>query len=136
MEFSDDVITKFGLVNENTEFGNLEEDGRISNFIIVGTYQRQKNKNLFDALGINSKCREINIYIKNVNYFYFFDDNDRVNNKHKDAPYLEVTSNKILSLFPSKIYYLSKQDMITISKFLIRYYEDIISDLKRIEKEI
>lgn len=130
---SNDIITNFHLINENTSIDRVETYNiGISNFITLGIFNGKDNRPLFNKLGIDPKNREYQFVIKNADYFNFFDDDDNINNKYEDAPYLSVAP----SFGTEKIYFLSKQDMVTVSKFLIRYYEDIINQLKRVEKEI
>lgn len=130
---SNDIITNFHLINENTSIDRVETYNiGISNFITLGIFNGKDNRPLFNKLGIDPKNREYQFVIKNADYFNFFDDDDNINNKYEDAPYLSVAP----SFGTEKIYFLSKQDMVTVSKFLIRYYEDIINQLKCVEKEI
>lgn len=130
---SNDIITNFHLINENTSIDRVETYNiGISNFITLGIFNGKDNRPLFNKLGIDPKNREYQFVIKNADYFNFFDDDDNINNKYESAPYLSVAP----SFGTEKIYFLSKQDMVTVSKFLIRYYEDIINQLKCVEKEI
>lgn len=132
-DLSNDIITNFNLINENTSIDRVETYNiGISNFIALGIFSGKDNRPLFNKLGIDPKNKEYQFTIKNADYFNFFDDDNNINNKYEDAPYLSVAP----SFGTEKIYFLSKQDMVTVSKFLIRHYEGIINQLKRVEKEI
>ena len=128
-ENSNDLLTTFKLLErDDAEF---IENYRIPSYIYVGKFTKKEHPEIFTFLQLK-KDKECLLKIYNIENFYMIDDDGIVRVSGQDAPYIDIWQ----GINIVKTLYLSKNDMIAVSRFMIDYYEDIVNDYKTIIKKV
>lgn len=132
MKDSQNLITNYNLLTEE----NSIERFRGGSTIELGCFSKEKHPELFKKIegifDLKPKVSKVYLSIQNVEYFDFFDADDKVNLLQDDAPKL-CYSKKI---FNDGFIPLSKQDAITLAKFIIKEQQEIIEETKEIIEEL
>lgn len=128
-ENSNDLLTTFELLDrDDTEF---IEHARIPSYIYVGEFTKKEHTEIFNFLQLK-KDKDCKILVYHTENFYMIDDDGIVRISGCDAPYIEISQ----GINVVKTLYLSKNDMIAVSRFMIDYYEEIINDYKTIIEKV
>lgn len=128
-ENSNDLLTTFKLLDgDDAEF---IEYGRIPSYIYVGKFTKKEHPEIFNFLQLK-KDKDCKILVYHTKNFYMIDDDGIVQVSGCDAPYIEISQ----GINIVKTLYLSKNDMIAVSRFMIDYYEEIINDYKTIIEKV
>ena len=128
-ENSNDLLTTFKLLDEND--AEFVEYARIPSYIYVGEFTKKEHPEIFNFLQLK-KDKDCTILVYHTENFYMIDDDGIVQVNGCDAPYIEISQ----GINIVKTLYLSKNDMIAVSRFMINYYEDIVNDYKTIIKKV
>lgn len=128
-ENSNDLLTTFKLLDEND--AEFIEHARIPSYIYVGEFTKKEHPEIFNFLQLK-KDKDCKILVYHTENFYMIDDDGVVRISGCDAPYIEISQ----GINIVKTLYLSKNDMIAVSRFMIDYYEDIVNDYKTIIKKV
>lgn len=128
-ENSNDLLTTFKLLDE--EDAEFIEHARIPSYIYVGEFTKKEHPEIFNFLQLK-KDKDCKILVYHTENFYMIDDDGIVRISGCDAPYIEISQ----GINIVKTLYLSKNDMIVVSRFMIDYYEEIINDYKTIIEKV
>lgn len=128
-ENSNDLLTTFKLLDEND--AEFIEHARIPSYIYVGEFTKKEHPEIFNFLQLK-KDKACKILVYHTENFYMIDDDGVVRISGCDAPYIEISQ----GINIVKTLYLSKNDMIAVSRFMIDYYEEIINDYKTIIEKV
>lgn len=128
-ENSNDFLTTFKLLDGND--AEFIEHARIPSYIYVGEFTKKEHPEIFNFLQLK-KDKDCKILVYHTENFYMIDDDGVVRISGCDAPYIEISQ----GINIVKTLYLSKNDMIAVSRFMIDYYEEIINDYKTIIEKV
>ena len=87
---------------------------------------------MFSTLKLGKNIKKCNISIHDVESCFFYDDEGNVNNIQEPAPEILIG----WGVWKVRSFYLSKKDLITLSKFMIKYYEIFIEEYKEVERQL
>lgn len=140
MKDSQDLLTTYSLLTEECKTARF----RGWHTINLGCFSKEKHPEIFRRIesifDLEPKVNKVYLNISDAEYFDFFDEDDKVNLLQNDAPKLCYSKK---DLFNDGFVFLSKQDAITLAKFLIKEQqkiieetEETIKELERVENEI
>ena len=133
MKDSQDLLTIYDLITDECEIERFRGWSTIN----LGCFSKEKHPEIFEKVAsifdLKPKVNKVYLNISNVEYFDFFDKDDKVNLLQDDAPKLCYGKK---DWFNNGIVPLSKQDAITLAKFIIKEQQEIIEETKEIIKEL
>lgn len=133
MKDSQNLITNYNLLTDENEIERLRGWSTIN----LGCFSKEKHPEIFGRIAsifdLKPKVDKVYLNIINVEYFDFFDADDKVNLLQDDAPRLCYSKK---NLFNDGFVFLSKQDAITLAKFIIKEQQEIIEETKEIIEEL
>lgn len=134
MKNSQDLLTMYNLLTDELEIKRFQGGWPTIN---LGCFSKEKHPEIFEKVAsifnLKPKVNKVYLYINNAEYFYFFDEEDKVNPLNDDAPRLCYSKNDVLN---NGSVPLSKQDTIMLAKFIIKKQQEVIGELKRVENEL
>lgn len=125
---SEDILTRLSLLTDDVNVNSIKGWP----YINLGEFFQKDYPEMFSALKLGINIKKCNISIQNVESYCFYDDEGNIDNIDEDAPELLVG----WGVWKVRSFYLSKKDLVALSKFMIKYYEIFIEEYKEVERQL
>lgn len=103
---SEDILTRLSLLTDNVNVNSIKGWP----YINLGEFFQKDYPEMFSALKLGINIKKCNISIHNVESY--------------------------LGVWKVRSFYLSKKDLVALSKFMIKYYEIFIEEYKEVERQL